>query len=160
MLTAAPLADRYATATRAGLDGQARQLARQVRQAADLEPVRSLYYRSRDIERLLALWDDAKMRSLRLAVVDMMRSFGDRYPHGSEYLQRAADIEADIAEARGGETGLADLEKLATAVQRFESLRAEALLANPLLDFDQLLLVRAARRREENADAESSRRSG
>ena len=103
-----------------------------------------MYYRSREIEALLALWDDAKVQSLRLAVVDLMRTFGDRYPQGPEYLRRAAEIEADVAEARGSAGRPADLEKLAAAVQRFESLRTEALLANPLLDFDRLLLVKRA----------------
>ncbi len=143
-LTAVHLAGRYAEATRAGLEEQARQLAQAVRQTPDLEPVRSLYYHSRNIDRLLSLWDDAKVQSLRLAVVAMTQSFGDRYPQGAEYLQGAADIEADIAKARDGATRPANFEELATAVQRFESLRTEALLANPLLDFDSLLLVKIA----------------
>ena len=47
-------------------------------------------------------------------------------------------------EARGGGGQPADLEKLAAAVQRFESLRTEALLANPLLDFERLVFVKRA----------------
>jgi len=143
-LTPAGLAERYVGATRAGLDQRARRLAQAVRQTADLEPVRILYYRSREIETLLALWDDAKVQSLRLAVVDLMRTFGDRYPRGPEYLRRAAEIEADVAKTRGSSGPPVDVEKLAAAVQRFESLRTQALLANPLLNFDRLLLVKRA----------------
>ena len=49
-VTAAVLAERYAGATRAGLGREARRLAAQVKQTGDLEPLRNLYYRSREID--------------------------------------------------------------------------------------------------------------
>ncbi|MBN1420270.1 MAG: SUMF1/EgtB/PvdO family nonheme iron enzyme [Planctomycetes bacterium] len=70
---------------------------------------------------------DAREReSLELAIRDLIESFGDRYPRGREYLERLR------ASGRGGDGD----------AERFRALRAEALLANPLLDFDRLLLVR------------------
>ncbi|MCU0982576.1 MAG: hypothetical protein MUF25_25745, partial [Pirellulaceae bacterium] len=126
-LTAAGLAERYVAATRAGLGERARQLAQNVQPTSNLGPLRCLYYRSREIEDTLARWDDAKVQSLRLAVVDLMRTFGERYGQGPDYLRRLAEIEADVAEARGNAGSPANLEALAAVVQRFETLRTEAL---------------------------------
>ncbi|MCX7426441.1 MAG: hypothetical protein NTW96_12570, partial [Planctomycetia bacterium] len=142
--TAATLADRYAGATRAGLAGQARQLADNVKQTPDLEPLRRLYYRSREIDDALAQWNDAKIESLRLAVEDLIQTHGARYAKGVEYLRRLAELQATIAAARADAGPSANLERWYGAVQQFESLRTEALLANPLLDFDRLLLVKRA----------------
>jgi len=66
--------------------------------------------------------------SLRLAISDLMQTFGDKYPRGQEFLDRLAALNA------AGKDGGEDLQKL----------RQEVLLANPLLDFDRLLVVRRA----------------
>ncbi|MHC5057946.1 MAG: SUMF1/EgtB/PvdO family nonheme iron enzyme [Planctomycetota bacterium] len=58
--------------------------------------------------------------SLRLAIKDLMSTFGARYPKGSEFLKR--------------------LETVADG-EPFEKLKREAMLANPLLDFDTILLI-------------------
>jgi formylglycine-generating enzyme required for sulfatase activity/cytochrome c553 len=71
--------------------------------------------------------------SLRLAIEDLIETFGQRYPQGREYLARLESLEQG--------SGSGDLTEL-TALGR------EALLANPLLSFDKLLLVR----REEKGD--------
>jgi len=73
---------------------------------------------------------------LRLAIADLAASNKDKYPKGREYLQRLASIEKQLDES--GETP--------ELVKRFDALRAEALLANPLLDFDKLLLIRRGKR--------------
>ena len=73
-----------------------------------------------------------------------MRTYGARYAKGPEYLRRLAELQATIAAARADAGQSADLERWHGAVQQFESLRTEALLANPLLDFDRLLLVKRA----------------
>ena len=44
--------------------------------------------------------------------------------------------------ARVDRGGLADLENVVSLVEGFDRLRREALLANPLLDFDRLLLIK------------------
>ena len=84
--TAADLAERYAGATRAGLAGEARQLAANVKQTADLDALRSLYYRSREIDERLARWNDAKVQSLRLAVEDLITDLWDAVSAGARVL--------------------------------------------------------------------------
>ena len=66
--------------------------------------------------------------ALRLAIKDLTATFKDRYPKGGDYLKR---LEALAAKPEGEER-----------TKAFVALRAEALLANPLLNFDKLLLVR------------------
>ena len=74
--------------------------------------------------------------AVRLAVKDLMVSFGDRYRHGAEYLRRLDDLEQRLAQAKGVAEQVGWLQKELADLQR------EALLANPLLDFDKLLLVK------------------
>ena len=74
-------------------------------------------------------------RALRLAIEDLSRTFGSRYPRGAEYLARLRELESRSASASGDRTALA---------AGLEALRYEALLANPLLDFDKLLVVKRA----------------
>ncbi len=62
--------------------------------------------------------------SLRLAINDLIATFGNRYPKGKGYLARL-DAIADADDPEG-----------------LEELRHEALLENPLLDFDKLLLIK------------------
>jgi formylglycine-generating enzyme required for sulfatase activity len=69
---------------------------------------------------------DPDPAAIRRAVEHLSRSFGDRYPRGKEFLDRLAKLEA------------------APDREALETLRRDALLANPLLDFDRLLLVRRA----------------
>jgi formylglycine-generating enzyme required for sulfatase activity len=61
--------------------------------------------------------------SVRLAIEDLILTFGPEYPGGPDYLARLESLEVD------DQDGLLGLQR-------------EALLANPLLDFEQLLLVR------------------
>jgi formylglycine-generating enzyme required for sulfatase activity len=70
--------------------------------------------------------------SLRLAVRDLIDTYGSEYRDGQEYLLRLDGIERDLA------AGDASVES------RLERLRRDALLANPLLDFDRLLVVKRA----------------
>ena len=140
--TAADLAERYVGATRAGLVGEARRLAATVRQTADLDTLRNLYYRSREIDERLARWNDEGLRALRRAVEDLTRTCGTRYPQGPEFLQRLSQVETAVAEARASVPP--DVARWYDAADQFDSLRAEALLANPLLDFDRLVLVKRA----------------
>jgi len=73
-----------------------------------------------------------ELTSLRRAIRDLMETFGRRYPGGAEFLARLDALE----QAKGRPAAQRDRE--------FRRLRAEALLANPLLDFGKLLLVRRA----------------
>ena len=136
------LAQRYANATRTGLTVQARELAKHARTVRDLEPIRVLYHRSKDMEDLLARWKDSELESLRLAVEDLIETYGSGYAGGPQYLRRIMGIQTTIREARGAGGGAVDFKRLFQAVEQFETLRTQALLANPLLDFDRLLVVK------------------
>ncbi|MCX7045765.1 MAG: SUMF1/EgtB/PvdO family nonheme iron enzyme [Candidatus Sumerlaeota bacterium] len=70
----------------------------------------------------------AEWEALELAIADLSATFNERYPRGAEYRQRLAQLrQAPAQEKIAGE---------------FHRLRDEALLANPLLEFDRLLLVK------------------
>jgi hypothetical protein len=71
-----------------------------------------------------------RMESLRLAIEDLIETFGQRYPRGAEFLGEWNVLAAAIARDE------ADVEK------RFAALRRQAMLANPLIDADQLLVLR------------------
>ena len=96
----------------------------------------------RKIERALARWNEASLQSVRLAVEDLSSHYGPRYPRGGEYLRRLAALEKTISEARSSVGPMTSPERFLAGVRQFEALRAEALLANPLLDFDRLLVVK------------------
>jgi hypothetical protein len=64
-----------------------------------------------------------EVAALTAAIEDLTRTFGDKYPDGGEYLNRLSDIER-----RGNQA-------------QFESLRREALIANPLVSGRPILFV-------------------
>ncbi|MDP6545521.1 MAG: SUMF1/EgtB/PvdO family nonheme iron enzyme [Phycisphaerae bacterium] len=66
--------------------------------------------------------------SLRMAIKDLTATYGAKYPKGKAFL---AKLDALAPKLKAGESK-----------EEFEALRREALLANPLLDFDKILLVR------------------
>ena len=135
----ASLAKRYiapSTGTQAGAD--VRALAASVSDAEGLAKVRRLYYRAKTVQQTLAKLKDLNFRAVRLAVEDMTKSFGKDYPKGPEYLRRLDAMEKAIVEAAAGKAG----DKHIDVAQQFLALRQEALLANPLLKFDKLLLVK------------------
>jgi len=82
--------------------------------------------------------------ALRLALEDLTGTFGGKYSRGSHYLRQLAEHEKrvgqiELALARGERDAVKQVPAL---VERFEALRREALLANPLLDFNKLLVIR------------------
>jgi formylglycine-generating enzyme required for sulfatase activity len=80
----------------------------------------------------------AEIESLRLAVEDLLETFGARYPDGRKYLARLAAIQDATGLPEGRRRG------------EVRQLKAEALLANPLLGFGRLLLVKRAVRNAGN----------
>jgi len=135
-------AGRYANATRAALAVKAHRLAKDPRTVEDLERIRKLYHRSRDIEDALARWKDADVQSLRLAVEDLIETYGSRYPGGAKHLRRVTELQKALAGARAAAGKPGNPERFFELVLQFEPLRAEALLSNPLLDFDRMLVVK------------------
>ena len=73
---------------------------------------------------------DHAFASLRLAINDLIATHGSKYPRGRDYLARLDALEPAVR-AGGVKAG-----------KQFESLRREAQLANPALNFDTLLVVR------------------
>jgi formylglycine-generating enzyme required for sulfatase activity len=140
------LARRYAAAARRvpPVAAQAQRLAVDACDPEGLAKVRSLYYRSRELDAAATRARSLNGRSLRMAVADLTESQGSRYPGGHAYLARLDTLTKAIAKAlpRAGDDDLTRWETTASLVADFDRLERESLLANPLLDFDRLLLVR------------------
>jgi len=85
---------------------------------------------SAEPQRLPAQVTDHQFESLRLAITDLIETFGPKYPHGKEYLDRLSALKKPV---RAGD---------AAATSEFMQLKQEALLANPLLESRQLLLIK------------------
>ncbi|MBC8871342.1 MAG: SUMF1/EgtB/PvdO family nonheme iron enzyme [Planctomycetes bacterium] len=92
-------------------------------------------------------------RALDMAIRDLIQTFETRYPDGPQYLDRLATLKKaheavlgeDPAEGESADKRTFDgdqLKQLDQIAQQFEGLKQEALLANPLVDFDRLMLVR------------------
>ena len=75
------------------------------------------------------------VESVRRALLDMIETFGNAYPDGPVHLEKLAEFEKRLA-ANPNDGALR---------AEFAAFRKKALLANPLLDFDKLVLVRASR---------------
>jgi len=75
--------------------------------------------------------------TLRLAIENMIAEFGPRYPDGPQYLKQLDSLGKRQTAARGGAQ-----EQRQEIEDALASLRREALLAHPLLDFDRLLFVK------------------
>ena len=92
-------------------------------------------------EDALGRLEQVNVEALVRAVEDLSATFGEKYPRGGKYLKRARTWQqqrTELEAARGGDRQSAAARMLAG----FRRLQQEALLANPLLDFDELLLVR------------------
>ena len=74
-----------------------------------------------------------KCLALRLAITDLIDTFGDRYPKGAAYLDRLEDLEAAVVSG------------VPAAEREFEELRRQALFDNPLLDFGKLIVLKRKR---------------
>ncbi|MCY2992536.1 MAG: SUMF1/EgtB/PvdO family nonheme iron enzyme [Planctomycetota bacterium] len=144
----AALARRYVDASSRvpAVAREAAALAANVRDAAGLQQVRQRYYATRQVGEALARARQIRgaapsqdpgdlafsnFASLRLAITDLQETFGETYAGGAEYLARLEALQKDFPTDRG-----------VPCVAEFDRLQHEALLANPLLDFQRLLLIR------------------
>ncbi len=73
------------------------------------------------------------IESLRLAIDDLLETFGDGYGQGEVFLRRLGDVENGLKTAVGGERE--------ALVKRLDDLRREALIANPLVSGQPILFV-------------------
>jgi formylglycine-generating enzyme required for sulfatase activity len=79
-----------------------------------------------------------RWRALRMAIEDLCAEFPEHYPQGEGYLRRLQQLQAQ--QDRLSPTS--EQRKSAAIENQFETLKSEALLANPLLNFDRLLMIR------------------
>ena len=84
---------------------------------------------------------ETHVASLRLAIEDLADRSDDRYPKGKEYLKRL-DALKQAHNGLRGKKGEDAQKRLAALDEQFRTLRRDALLANPLLDFERLLAVK------------------
>jgi formylglycine-generating enzyme required for sulfatase activity len=89
----------------------------------------------------LATTAAASLAATRRALSDLAETFGPRYVGGAEYLRRLAALEARLDVLRTPDPAAA-VEEIRRLQEELATLQQEALLANPLLDFDRLLLIR------------------
>jgi len=96
---------------------------------------------------------ERQWQSLELAIGDLIETFADRYPKGPEYLRRLRTLQksSDALLGDNGSGGVSTgegkldgdtLKQIGQIARQFAELKKDALLANPLLDFDRLLLVK------------------
>jgi hypothetical protein len=83
------------------------------------------------------------VQALRLAIEDLRATFGDRYAPAADvleqvdrYQRRKQELEAAL-----GKKDPDAASKVPALLQDFRQLQQDALLANPLLDFDRLVLI-------------------
>ena len=83
--------------------------------------------------------DGVSLTGLKMAIRDLMKRFPQQYSEGPEYLQAVERFERDLPQIRKGlrEHDMAAIEQ----VQQMVALQRTALLDNPLLDFDRLLVI-------------------
>lgn len=87
-------------------------------------------------------WFDAD--GLRLAIEDIANTYGDKYPRSSDYLAQLDVLARDLSTIRNRlEQG--DISACNQA-NRLVALQREALLANPRLDFDDIVIVKRSSR--------------
>jgi len=83
---------------------------------------------------------------LRLAIEDLIETFEEDYPNGRKYLRRLDEMKKARAAAmsldRESDSAKAELGRLARELPK---LQYDALLSNPLLDFDELILLKRKR---------------
>jgi len=99
------------------------------------------------------------MAALRLAIQDTMTTYGERYPDGRQYLKRLAEFEKKqrsllVTGGRGRQIGYSTAgiwageedkpESERTIEDALKSLRRQAMLAYPALQFDKLLFLKRA----------------
>ncbi|MEE9365569.1 MAG: discoidin domain-containing protein, partial [Dehalococcoidales bacterium] len=109
----------------------------------------SLYSRAAEIvearERLLKSLKLLNIEALKRAINDLARTFPDKYTGADEYLARIERFEkglptSESVPAEGDEQARMRLAEML-------ALKREVLLANPLLDFDRLLLIKRSANR-------------
>lgn len=89
----------------------------------------------------------SELENLRLAICDLIDTYGPRYVRGTEFLRRLDELRERIV-MLGKEGPIEKTAQIAKAFeQEFQALKRSALLESPLFDFQELLAIE---RRETN----------
>lgn len=85
--------------------------------------------------------------SLRLAITDLAETFGQKYPKGRQYLEHLDSLEelSKVVLSSFGRRNDSAKNNLLKLAHDLNKLRYDALLSNPLLDFEKLLLLKRRR---------------
>src|SRR4030066_605393 len=78
--------------------------------------------------------------ALRLAISDLMKTFGTEYPKGQDYLKTLETCEIRLPAIKDALKQRDS--KALIAAEEIVAFQRQALLANPLLNFDRLLLIK------------------
>ncbi len=81
--------------------------------------------------------NSVNIATMRLALKDMISSLGASYPNGEQYLKR---LETLAKRQTGADNAIEEQKR--EIEDALQSVRHEAMLAHPLLDFDKLLFVK------------------
>ncbi|MCY2996313.1 MAG: hypothetical protein NTY19_51975 [Planctomycetota bacterium] len=84
-------------------------------------------------QRLEATLREANLSGLQQAIADLTETFAAKYPRGAEFAARCAQLEKRFAETPP--------EQLPNLIKDLETLRREALVANPLVSGQPILYV-------------------
>ena len=106
----------------------------------DISSARARYYALATVQE--AVTEGHRLESMRLAIEDQRETFGKQYPKATEYLARVAALERQMQAAwaqPGDRTAVTAVLKLRSEVDQAAK---DILLANPVLAFEKLLLVR------------------
>jgi formylglycine-generating enzyme required for sulfatase activity len=136
------LAGKYAALVGGPAAKEARDKAPAARTQADLAAVRASYNASRNLDEVREILREVHPEAVNLAVDDLISTFGPRYAKGPEYRRALSALEKDYWVARAAQSDDAVLERLGERVRQYQAVSREALLANSMLDFDRILIVR------------------
>ncbi len=138
------LAQRYADACSRvpSLQAAARLLVPSTDSGQKLEQVRELYYLSRQLNESLAAAQAFDFEGLEQALTDLQTSFPKRYP--THFLSRFHELQKALKKVQPeAQSGNVDsLKKLAGLIDALTEFKQTALLANPLLDFKNLVIMK------------------
>ena len=139
------LAQRYAQACERvpPLARQAARLAATVKHQDDLDHIRdTCYLRSRSLEASLDRARTMDFAAPRAALEDLTVEYPGAYPAGNLTQLASLQQAVEMALQDHQPDQLDSWTAVAEAVARFEGFRRSALLANPLLDFESLLVLK------------------
>ena len=134
------LARRYARLCVGKAKVEAEKLAATAATPGDLDKVRALYRQGIDVRNVAEQFAAINVEAARLAVADLEKSFPGKYdavrhrPAIEAFAARQVELSAELNSGNLKPESLAEAKALLAGVR-------QAMLANPVLDFDRLLII-------------------